>query len=206
MNKDDALRKVIALYTLANGGTSEGEASAARSKADKLRLKFGISDADMEFEQEPEIEFFGVKFMFYAKRIAPLMDGIRANVKSALKRANDEDSRNRLDVIVHLLGDMKYQVELITKARDEAVKEAYKEKIAEYVARGFAADDPHAHSMSVSMIKGDLRKDTVERIVGVFENVLYRKQAEEYLANEKDRDGLDGPAEAAGERQGEEAG
>lgn len=189
MKRDAALRKVVTLMKLA-ASTSAEEADSARIKALDLRVKYGISETDVapEFDTEPEFVFFGVRFGFYAKQIQPAVSSAREYVEIALRRIGE----GHVDELVHLHKDMKNVLALVEEARDAAIKQTYQSEIDGLIENGWEANSAHTHRIAVGRVKGDLRRDTIERIVGVFEKSLWKARVVEQIdAAEKEREASD---------------
>lgn len=210
MNRDDAVRKVGALMRLhADERGNEAERANALRQATALRLKFGISDHALELELaaaelDEETEFFGHKLFFYSRNIAPHVDAIRAEIAGALAKADQLDPLNRAETYCRLYRDLRDIVEGATWAshstalktkRDAAVKAYYQQVAYEYAASHDSSSGFYFERMQHEWARDrtasvcDLRKDAVERIVGITEKSMWLKEAR---ANVCSACGLDG--------------
>lgn len=213
MNRDDAVRKVGALMRLhADDRGSAEERQSALEQATKLRLKFGISDHALELELASEemgdTEFFGHLLFFYGRNIAPHVEAIRAEIAAAIAKMDKLDPLNKAETYSKLYRELRDITEGSSWAasgigfkpkRDAAVKALYQQVAYQYAAshdnrdRGLHFDRMmHEWARDRTASACDIRKDTVERIVRVFEKDFYKREAAEIAARVCEACGLDG--------------
>jgi hypothetical protein len=211
-DRSDALRKVQGLMALAapTSGASDEEKAAAERKAIALRLKHGISDHMLELAQASAdmdgTEFFGHLLFFYGQHLAAHVEAIRAEIAAALTKVDKLDPLNRAEMYCKLYRELRDTVEGATWAssdiglkpkRDAAVKALYQQIAYEYAASRDHSDRDsfgfermqHEWARDRTASACDLRKDVVERIVGVSEKSIWRKELRSYVC---ERCGLDG--------------
>lgn len=172
MNRDDALRKVKALLaTAAEGGP---QADAFQAKAIELRLRHGISDDDLVESEIEDLVIFGHRLFLYARHVRPIIDKAHASLAEAIKLIGEEvDS---VELLERLRKDLLAEVEHVTEARNEGIRRSYnKLRQSMWPEWDDESDGPHAHRMAVQWIKGDMRKDVVERILGVSEDSIWKQ-------------------------------
>lgn len=209
MNRDDAVRKVAALMRLhADERGSADERQSALEQAAKMRLKFGISDHALELELAAEnmddTEFFGHLLFFYGRHIAPHVEAIRAEIAAAIVKMDKLDPLNKAETYSKLYRELRDTTEGSTWAsssigfkpkRDAAVKAYYKQVAYEYAANHEGMSGFHRERMQHEWARDrtasacDLRKDVVERIVGISEKSLWLKEARSMVCSAC---GLDG--------------
>lgn len=203
MDRDDAIRKVRGLQAIASDErASPNEAAAAAGVARKLVEKYGIVDADLR-PPEPEFEFFGMKLFFFNEQIQPHLDRIKVEIDAALATADQFDLQNRMDTYCRFYKDLRILVEGSTymdklkQRRDAAVKDYYQAESEAYRQRRKAWRDEnpedwepidqayedvtiHEHARDYTAIYSSLRKDSVERIVGIHETKLYLRAVQHH--------------------------
>jgi len=212
VNRFEALRKVTALSRLA-ARTSSEEADSAEAKAIELRLKYGISDAEVAAEVRDEADdvvFFGHRLMYYVNKIDPHVKRIAEEIDVAMAKIDELDPQNRLKEACRFYLDIRKLVEKgsankyfgidqnLQVRRNAVVKAYYEHERATIIARhrdpsmwpdgyDFGEPDPirvHDHALTYTARHSDLRKDTVENIVGVHLKKLYERQWKMMAAEE----------------------
>lgn len=182
MNRDEALQKVVKLMAAGRRGP---EGSAFHAKAKDLRLKYGISEQDIagELDDPEEPILFGVRWGWRGRAIMPLIDNIRSNVATILRRAGDQREEIAVDTLTDVVTALRGITDSIVQTRNVLLQAAYRRVMDEYGAQyndeGYNVyEEPHFHDMAITRIRGDLRKDYVERAVGVTAKDLWRKKME----------------------------
>lgn len=192
MNKGDAIRKVQGCLALANRTTNEEEREHAMATAIKIRLKWGISEAELtatELSEADGFELFGHRIFFYANHMAPHVDRIAAEIDTALAEADKLDLEQRMKAYCGFYLDVRSLIETraqwhrqpgvvrLQVRRDEAIKAYYQAEVKKYREDH---DDPdevyvHRHAIFNTTLYSDLRTPTIEKIVGVYEKQLWAK-------------------------------
>ena len=196
-DKDDAIRKVRAMLAQAESTTFPEEAKTFEEKVIALRLRHGISDADLQAaeDEDDDFEFFGVKMFWYSSRITPLTKEMRGMLDKVMAKLAKENLGTRTETLVRFRDDVRDIVQRIERERDALIKELYEAHLAEWTKEGYEADDVHAHEMAISSTKfhtRDMRSDTIERIVGRSRKALLKKEMERLMAEEKSEESLGG--------------
>lgn len=118
MNKIEAIAQVVQMTKLAESTIHEGEAETARAQVLKMRLRHGISDADLaatvsESESE-DFVFFGHKMFFYSREIEPIVREIQVLIDRACAKLDTEDARNRMEGYCKLFNELRWLIDAKT--------------------------------------------------------------------------------------------
>jgi hypothetical protein len=204
--RTDVLRKVQALNktAAAGSGATDDERISARDMAIKLRLRHGISDDDLALEGAHSFDFFGQDLFWFPKHIKGHVSRIRDEIAAALEKLDAIESLQiRAVETVRFYKELRTEVEgeawmdrAVKVHRDAAVKAFYEAEFAEYKASRANADDDHEenvlwyrifyhqHARDRVAVMTDLRKETVESIVGLKEKALRERMYRERAARE----------------------
>lgn len=201
MIKSEAMAKVLDMHALAEGDTTMGEAAAAIEQAIKLRLKFGISDGELELAKAArDLNNEGmVNTLFFHSRV---IAGHLANIEGEMQAVLDEMDRlplaDRLSYYCQFYRDMRARIDsravnarygfrALALRRDDVVREYYRQELLAYYEQGFRDKVmAHEHARSYTSIHSDLDKATVERIVGISEKNLMQEAWQELQAERGD--------------------
>lgn len=179
--KDDQTRKVKALLAKADSTTPE-EAASLRAKAQQIRLKYGVSDQDLiDAESLEELDALGFDLFRNLGRLTNHTKAIRAEIDRAKATIDRLPENDQASLYQKLRTDVKGMLETLDRQRDRAVRSLYQRmmeaELKQSYRSGSSADDPHLHEHVVTMvnINTDVRKDQIERIVGVSSKGLWLK-------------------------------
>jgi hypothetical protein len=213
MDRAETMAKIRDLQAVAKRATIEGEADAARNRAEHLKAKYGITDADLEASAYVEVDgIFGGKvsiFPYYEQvgvKVRHIKDLITM-AQAAIDGIPDKGDRVRYSCQLYkdlqeLLDTGSYgdRRKVVKVWRDKAIKAFYQAKYDEYMAKYGDRNDVlvsqwYAHEDALRQIKylnSDLRKDTIERVAGVKGADLwakYVKAQEQARANQAQVEG-----------------
>lgn len=204
MDRADVMSKIRDLEAVAKRASIEGEADAARNRAQHLKAKYGITDAQLAASAYVEVDsIFGGKvkiFPYYDQvgvRLKQIKDLI-AMAQEAIDGIQDLADRMRyscqffkeLRELVDVSGPYWRRNKTVKAWRDETIKAFYQAKYDRYLIAytddeegQTALDRWYAHQDAVRQIKfnngADLREDTIENVVGVKKNALWAKVVKE---------------------------
>lgn len=199
-DQEDVRRKVQGLMRLAaDEGNNEHERAAAEQKAIALRLKHGISDDDLAgLEEDDEFIFFGHRMFFFVRHIQPHLIRIKDEIDRALAKADALDLLNKATTYSRVYKEIRQMVEgsyytgQLKARRDVVVKEYYQSVADDYATDhggDVSATMQHEWARDRTASACDLRKDTVERIVGITSQAIWMKEMRSIVC---ERCGLDG--------------
>ena len=165
-----------------------------------------IADVD----EADDVVFFGHRLMYYVNKIDPHVKRIAEEIDVAMAKIDELDPQNRLKEACRFYLDIRKLVEKgsankyfgidqnLQVRRNAVVKAYYEHERATIIARhrdpsmwpdgyDFGEPDPirvHDHALTYTAMHSDLRKDTVENIVGVHLKKLYERQWKMMAAEE----------------------
>lgn len=193
MIKSEVMAKVLDMIALSEGDTTMGEAAMALEQVIKLRLKYGISDGELETAKAARYltnqgnEHLAKKWFFYSRAIQPHLTNIEMEMQAALDEMDRLDIGDRMQRYCQFLQEMRSRIEAkaanaqhgfraLALRRDDVVREYYQAELEAYRVQGFTDEVmAHQHARSYTSMHSDLDKATVERIVGVREKDLMLK-------------------------------
>lgn len=206
--KDDQVRKVKALLSKAESTTAE-EAESLRAKAQQIRLKYGVSDQDLaDLEGLEELDALGFDLFRHLGRLSAHTKAIRSEIDRAKATVASLPESDQAGLYQKLRNDVKGMLEILDRDRDAAVRVLYRQTMDAELKQTWredaTRDDPSLHDHVVSMvaIHSDVRKDQIERIVGVSSKGLWLKIYRSKICAVCGLDGNDGrePCGLFGER------
>lgn len=190
---DDAVAKVKKLLALADDERApEGERSNARDAAIKLRLKHGISDADLEESEHEDMVIMGVSIFRYSNVFQPKVKQIKAAVEHLVKLA--EEGPDPIRDLWQLYDDLRLVVEGngfrsgLHQARDAAIKKEYLAQVEHFMKEDPEMGEAWIHHQAFFHTRlkcSDIRKDHLERIVGASSKAIGLKLARQQMEKER---------------------
>jgi len=203
MDKAQAVAKVLQMKKIAERTNHDGERENAEAQMIKLRLAHGISNDDLAGavaeEEQDSFSLFGARL--FSRTTDKEKDAIRAAVDAALAKLEKLDPLNRSKDTARFfkfISDLTDDYSKLKRARDQAVKayfdfevdqrahwEVYETRNGRVVPRPPTPEEVAETKASYSTLEfardraatwSDLRKDHVERIVGIDIHAMQMKQ------------------------------